>query len=91
MLALEVSNHSLSRQVEAQKEESTSLHNGKDALTDAIAQMGRKIEALLELVRTTRTITVKMNLSIETVDQLKVVENPMVACKMVVYRVHFHA
>ena len=45
MLALEVSNHSLSRQVEARKEESTSLHNGKDALTDAIAQMGRKIEA----------------------------------------------
>ena len=37
MLALEVSNHSLSRQVEARKEESTSLHNGKDALTDAIA------------------------------------------------------
>ena len=45
MLALEVSNHSLSRQVEARKEESTSLHNGKDALTDAIAQMGREIEA----------------------------------------------
>ena len=37
MSALEVSNHSLSRQVEAQKEEFASLRNGKDALTDAIA------------------------------------------------------
>jgi len=45
MLALEVSNHSLSRHVEARKEEFASLRNGKDALTDAIAQMGRKIEA----------------------------------------------
>ena len=45
MSALEVNNHSLSRQVEARKEESASLRNGKDALTNAIAQMGRKIKA----------------------------------------------
>ena len=45
MLALEVSNHSLRRQVKAQKEEFASLRNEKDALADAIAQMGWKIEA----------------------------------------------
>ena len=40
MLALEVSNHSLRRQVKARKEEFASLRNEKDALADAIAQMG---------------------------------------------------
>lgn len=45
MSALEVSNHSLCRQVGARKEEFSSLHNVNDALTDATAQMGRKIEA----------------------------------------------
>ena len=44
---------------------------------------------MLEPVRPTRTIIMKMNLSIGTVDQLEAVENPMVACKMVAYRLDF--
>ena len=44
---------------------------------------------MLEPVRPTRTIIMKMNLSIETMDQLEAVENPMVACKMVAYRLDF--
>ena len=44
---------------------------------------------MLEPMRPTRTIIVKMNLSIGIVDQLEAVENPMVACKMVAYRLDF--
>ena len=46
---------------------------------------------ILEPVRPTRLIIVKMNLSIGTVDQLEVVENPMVACKMAAHRLDFRA
>ena len=44
---------------------------------------------MLELVRPTRTIIVKMNLSTGTVDHLEAVENPMITCKMVAYRLDF--
>ena len=48
--ALEVSNHSIRRQVEAQREEFvkefTNIKKNMEALSSAIAQMGRRIEGM---------------------------------------------
>ena len=43
--ALEVSSHSLRRQVDGHKEELTAIREGIDALSNAVVKMGRQLEA----------------------------------------------
>ena len=45
LLALEVSTHSIRQQVESQKEEFVTMKAGLDALTSAVAQISRALEA----------------------------------------------